>query len=475
MNPAQQEFYNVVFSLSMCDIIQGKLFKTRDGEPLKRYQVITYGCQMNESDTEKIHGVLEQLGYLEAGSTEEADLLLINTCCVRETAENKVFGLLGRLKKLKEQKPNLFIGIGGCMTQLQDTADYIKKKYPHVNLVFGTSSIHRLPDLIAESKSSKKTLIDQGRPEGIFEGVPSKRISGYKAWVPIIYGCNNFCTYCIVPFVRGRERSRNPGEIIKELQNLAEQGYKEVTLLGQNVNSYGKDFKDLKERYGFSELLLEVDRIKGLERIRFLTSHPKDFTDHLIETIKNTTKVCEHIHIPIQSGSNRILKLMNRGYNREYYLELVNKIRESIPDVSITSDIMVGFPGETEKDFFDTLDILEKVRYDTTYTFVYNKRKGTPADSMQPQVPEQEKSKWIEILIKKQNEISLERNAREMGTIHEVLVEGAHKSRSGINIGRTRTNKLVYLAGTSQQAGQVVKVKIVGYTLSHLDGEVTGQ
>ncbi len=430
---------------------------------------------MNESDTEKIHGVLEQMGYVETGSLQEADLLLINTCCVRETAENKVYGLLGRLKNIKEKKPGLFIGIGGCMTQLQDTADHIKNKYPHVNLVFGTSSIHRLPELIAGSIGSKGTIIDLCQPEGIVEGVPLKRKSNFKAWVPIIYGCNNFCTYCIVPFVRGRERSRQPGEVLDELRRLAGQGYKEITLLGQNVNSYGKDFKNIDKPYGFPELLMDADKVPGIERIRFLTSHPRDFTDHLIETIKNTAKVCEHIHIPIQSGSNRILKLMNRGYDREYYLELVNKIRENIPGASITSDIMVGFPGETEEDFQDTLDMLEKVRYDAAYTFVYNKRKGTPADKMPSQVPDQVKSEWIEILIKKQNEISLQKNAQEVGSIHEVLVEGAHKSRPGINVGRTRTNKLVFLPGDLHQAGQIIKVKIVGYTLSHLEGETAGQ
>lgn len=435
---------------------------------MKRYHVITFGCQMNDSDAEKMHGMLENMGYAETGSMEEADVLLINTCCVRETAENKVYGLLGRLRKLKEKKPHLIIGVGGCMTQVEETAKHIKRRYPYVNLVFGTGSMHRLPEMIAGAASRRETLVDDGRPEGIYEGIPARRQNGLKAWVPVIYGCDNFCTYCIVPHVRGRERSRRPGDILGEIRELAEKGYKEVTLLGQNVNSYGKD---LGGGYGFADLLRDADRVEGLIRIRFMTSHPRDFTDRLIGAIKDTAKVCEHFHIPVQSGSNRILKAMNRGYSREYYLELIEKIRRQIPGAAITSDIMVGFPGETEEDFLDTMDVVERVRYDAAFTFVYNPRRGTPAEKMPGQVPEKEKTRRIEALIKRQNEISLEKNIDEAGKVHQVLIEGASKTNSDLVSGRTRTNKLVFLPGREEDAGKTVYVKIVGGTLTCLEGE----
>ncbi|MCL6609941.1 MAG: tRNA (N6-isopentenyl adenosine(37)-C2)-methylthiotransferase MiaB [Peptococcaceae bacterium] len=435
---------------------------------MKNYRIITFGCQMNEHDAEKMRGMLEQMGYSETGDMEEADLLLINTCCVRETAENKVYGLLGRLRKLKEKKPGLIIGVGGCMTQVEETARHIKRRYPYVNLVFGTGGLHRLPELIAGAAGSRETVLDHCRPEGVFEGIPAKRESGLKAWVPVIYGCDNFCTYCIVPRVRGRERSRRPGDIIREIKELAEKGYKEVTLLGQNVNSYGRD---LGENYGFADLLRDADRIEGIERIRFMTSHPRDFTDRLISAIKDTAKVCEHFHIPVQSGSNRILKAMNRGYSREYYLDLIEKIRKEIPGAAITSDIMVGFPGETWEDFLDTMDLVERVRYDAAFTFVYNRRRGTPAERMPGQVPEEEKTRRIEALIKRQNEISLEKNVEEAGKVHQVLIEGVSRTNRDLAGGRTRTNKMVFLPGRGEDAGKTVYVKIVGGSLTHLEGE----
>lgn len=435
---------------------------------MKRYSIITFGCQMNDHDAEKMRGILEQMGYSETGETEESDVLLINTCCVRETAENKVYGLLGRLKKVKENKPGMIIGVGGCMTQVEETAAHIKKRYPYVNLVFGADSLHRLPELIEQAAASRKTMVSHCLPEGIYEGIPAKRQSCIRAWVPVMYGCNNFCTYCIVPYVRGRERSRRPGDILKEIEGLVQQGYREVTLLGQNVNSYGKD---LDKEYGFAGLLQDAGRIEGLLRIRFMTSHPGDFSDLLIETIKNTPSVCEHFHIPVQSGSDRVLKAMNRGYGREYYLALIEKIRKHMPGAAITSDIMVGFPGETEEDFLDTMDVVEKVRYDGAFTFIYNRRGGTPAEKMPGQVPEEEKARRIESLIKRQNEISLEKNIEEAGKVHQVLIEGQSRTNPEMVGGRTRTNKQVFLPGREEDAGKLVCAKIVGGALTYLEGE----
>jgi tRNA-2-methylthio-N6-dimethylallyladenosine synthase len=423
---------------------------------------------MNDSDSEKMGGMLEQMGYVYTEDIGKADVLLINTCCVRETAENKVYGLLGRLKKLKDRDPGKIIGIGGCMTQVEETARHIKKRFPYVNIIFGTANLHQLPELIARADRNGKAAVSLCRPEGIFEGIPVSRKSGIKAWVPIIHGCNNFCTYCIVPHVRGRERSRRPEEIIKELNELAGQGYKEVTLLGQNVNSYGKD---LGKDTGFGELLTAINKIEGLSRIRFMTSHPRDFTDNLIYAIKDADKVCHHFHIPLQSGSDRILKAMHRGYDRDYYQELIRKIRRLMPGSAITTDIMVGFPGETEADFGDSMDVVEKVRFDAAFTFVYNKRKGTPAERMPGQVPEEEKTRRIEALIKKQNEISLAINRGEVGKVHQVLVEGLSKTNPDMVSGRTRTNKLVIMPGKEGDAGKTLYAEITSATLTYLHGK----
>jgi len=423
---------------------------------------------MNESDSEKISGILEQMGYIYADEPQEADVLLINTCSVRETAENKVYGLLGRLKKIKENNPALIIGVGGCMTQIEETALHIKKRFPYVNIIFGTNALQQLPELIKEASAGKKTLINRSLPEGIHEGIISKRQSNLKAWVPIMYGCNNFCTYCIVPYVRGRERSRKPEDIISEITGLAGQGFKEVTLLGQNVNSYGKD---LDTGFGFADLLLAADRVDGLARIRFMTSHPKDFSDRLIEAITKADKVCRHFHIPIQSGSDIILKAMNRGYSRDYYLSVIKKIKKVFPGAAITTDIMVGFPGETKDDFLDTMSVVEDVRYDAAYTFIYNRRRGTPADRMADQVPDDEKTRRISILIKRQNEITLAKNKSEAGKIHHVLVEGLTKNDSAMVNGRTDTNKMVILPGTEDDIGKIIKVKILKGTLAYLAGE----
>lgn len=438
---------------------------------MKSYHIIAFGCQMNEHDAEVMAGSLEQLGYEYTDNRDEADIIMINTCCVRETAENKVYGLLGRLRKLKQNKPGLIIGIGGCMTQQEETASKIKRRFSHVDLIFGTHSLHELPDLISEIEEKRKSLLIH-RPEhmGIHENLPIKRSPGVKSWVPVTYGCNNYCTYCIVPYVRGRERSRKPGDIIADITGLAGAGYKEVTLLGQNVNSYGKDLGNTS----FADLLEHVNSIDGIERIRFMTSHPRDFSEELINTAAGLEKVCEHIHLPVQAGSNSILRAMNRGYTREYYIDLVERIRERIPGVALTTDIMVGFPGETEEDFLYTVDIVEKLRFEGAFTFIYNIRQGTPAAKMPGQISEEEKSLRIQKLVAVQNAISLQLNGEEAGRIHQVLVEGASKTNENMLTGRTRTNKLVVFPDRSCNPGDTVQVRINGGTLTYLEGEIIG-
>jgi tRNA-2-methylthio-N6-dimethylallyladenosine synthase len=433
-----------------------------------RYLTFTFGCQMNEHDSEVIAGILENMGYRLAAGEKEADVLLVNTCCVRETAENKVYGLLGRLRRLKQAKPSLIIGVGGCMTQQKAVAEKIKSRFPYVDLIFGTHNYHQLADLLRKTQASRETileLMDQASPA--VEGLPIRRSSGIGAWVVIAHGCNNFCTYCIVPYVRGKECSRHPEEILSEIRNLVAKGYREVTLLGQNVNSYGRD---LPQKIDFAGLLMEVNKIDDLCRIRFVTSHPRDFTPCLIETISLCSKICEHIHLPVQAGNNHVLQSMNRGYRREYYLDLVEKIRQAIPSVAITTDIMVGFPGETGEDFADTLDLVEKIRFDSAFTFIYNARTGTPAASMAGQVPEEIKRERIKILIEKQNRISKEINLSEVGERRRLLVDGKSKTNPELLSGRTRTNKLVIFPGPPALTGKLADVIITGGRLTHLEG-----
>lgn len=439
-----------------------------NGKP--KYHIITFGCQMNEHDSERIAGMLEHCGYHPADERTDADIIIVNTCCVRETAENKVFGLLGRLGKLKKEKPGLIIGMGGCMSQQEHMGQRIRQRFPYVDIVFGTHNMHKLPDLIARVHQKRQQVIDVW-PEAreVCEGVPVKRAGGVRAWVTIMHGCNNFCTYCIVPYVRGRERSREPEAIIREIKDLVGQGYKDITLLGQNVNSYGKD---LVNGVDFAGLLAEVDKIEGIERIRYMTSHPRDFCDKLIKTIARLPKVCEHIHLPVQAGSNHVLKLMNRGYTREDYFLLVEKIRAAIPGVSLTTDIMVGFPGETDADFADTIDMVQKIEFDSAFTFVYNKRMGTPAANREDQVPEETKSARIQELIKLQNEITLRKNREDVGKTMECLVEGPSKTNGDLMSARTRTNKIVVFHGGRDMVGQVMPLRITGYSLTHLVGEV---
>ncbi|OPY59274.1 MAG: (Dimethylallyl)adenosine tRNA methylthiotransferase MiaB [Pelotomaculum sp. PtaU1.Bin035] len=435
------------------------------------YHIITFGCQMNEHDSEVLAGMLDSMGFYQADGVEGADIVLLNTCCVRETAENKVFSLLGRLRRLKEKKPGMIIGVGGCMSQQEGMAARIRQGFPHVDLVFGTGGARELPDLIGKVTGRGSPVLAV-RPDsgGIAEKLPVKRKEGIRAWVAIMYGCDNFCTYCIVPYVRGRERSRRPEDIVEEVAGLGREGYKEVVLLGQNVNSYGKDLDDSIDFAGLLERLDKLEGNRGVVRIRYMTSHPRDFTDGLIETIAASDKVCEHFHLPVQAGSNRILKKMNRGYTRENYLELVRKIKELIPRATITTDIMVGFPGEDESDFNDTLDLVRQARFDSSYTFIYNTRPGTPAASLEGQVSEEVKKARIQELIKLQNKISLERNREEEGREQEVLVEGESKTGPGLLAGKNRGNKTVVFPGGKELIGRTVRVRITGSRLAHLTG-----
>lgn len=435
------------------------------------YHIITFGCQMNEHDSEALAGMLDNMGFEQAAELKDAGIVLLNTCCVRGTAENKVFSLLGRLRRMKRDKPELIIGVGGCMAQQEGMARRLRQMFSHVDLIFGTHNVHQLPDLIRQVIENRNPVqsVWPGA-EGITENLPMKRKDGIRAWVTIMYGCNNFCTYCIVPYVRGRERSRRPEDILEEVAELGRRGYKEVTLLGQNVNSYGKD---LEGPIDFAGLLEQLDRDGGIDWIRYMTSHPRDFSDRLIDTIAACRKVCEHFHLPVQAGSNRILKKMNRGYTREKYLELVGKIKSDISGPTITTDIMVGFPGEDDKDFHDTLDLVRQARFDSAYTFVYNTRPGTPAASLAEQVPEAEKKARIQELIKLQNAISLERNLEDIGKVQQVLVEGESKTGSGLLVGRNRGNKMVVFPGAKELLGQIVKVQITEAHLAQLTGKLT--
>ena len=437
---------------------------------LLNYSISTFGCQMNENDSEKLAGLLAEMGYLEVEKYEDSDLILFNTCCVRENAELKVYGHLGALKKLKERKPDLIIAVCGCMMQQKEVVEHIKKKYRHVGLVFGTHNLYKFPELLLNALNSDKSVIAVQEADGsIAEGMPIARKDGVKAWVTVMYGCNNFCSYCIVPYVRGRERSRHTAEIVDEVRQLGRQGFKEITLLGQNVNSYGLDIQD---NAGFGGLLRELDAVDGIERIRFMTSHPKDLSIELIEAMRDCGKVCEHLHLPVQAGSSRILELMNRKYTRERYIELTEEIRSRIPDISLTTDIIVGFPGETEEDFEDTLDLLERVRFDFAYTFLYSKRTGTPAAKSPDQVGEEVKKQRFDRLLAVQNRISREINDRLLGAEAEVLVEGLSRNSITTLTGRTRTNKIVNFKGKSELAGTLARVRIKGVQTWSLEGEL---
>ncbi|NEZ46174.1 tRNA (N6-isopentenyl adenosine(37)-C2)-methylthiotransferase MiaB [Clostridium niameyense] len=429
----------------------------------------TWGCQMNEEDSEKFAGLLKIEGYIETEKREDADIIIFNTCCVRENAELKVYGNLGMLKALKAKNPNLVICVTGCMMQQEGMAEAIKKKFPFVDIIIGTHNAHKFMDYLNEVKNHHQMVLEiQEKEDGIIENIPVDRKSSVKAFVTIMYGCNNFCTYCIVPYVRGRERSREPLNIENEIKELVAEGYKEITLLGQNVNSYGKD---LEPKVSFAELLKRVNKIEGLERVRFMTSHPKDLTEEVIEAVASCDKLCEQIHLPVQSGSSKILKKMNRYYSREQYLELVGKIKKAIPNVALTTDIIVGFPGETEEDFEATLSLVKEVEYDSAFTFLYSIRPGTPAAEYKDQVPEDVKHKRFDRLVKAVNEICAKKNKEYQDKIVEVLVEGTSKNDDTKLMGRTRTGKLVNFEGNKEDIGKLVNVKITKAQSFSLVGE----
>ena len=435
----------------------------------KKAFIGVYGCQMNQADAERMEGQLATLGYERTENMAVADLILLNTCCVRESAEDKVYGKIGEIKHLKQQNPRLIFGITGCMAQKE--GDALIRRAPHIDFVLGTNKVHELLRVVRELELPHKGhIVDVllGDTE-IPENVPVQRNGSLSAWIPIMYGCNNFCTYCIVPYVRGRERSRLPEDIVHEVREAVAQGFKEVTLLGQNVNSYGKDHK----KADFAQLLQMVDEIEGIERVRYMTSHPKDLSDAVIEAVQNGHHICEHFHLPVQYGSNRILKAMNRVYTVEAYRELVKKIRTAIPKASITTDLIVGFPGETDADFQELLSFLREIRYDAAYTFLYSKRSGTPAAEMENQVDEACKKERLHKLMEVQNQISLEINQGLLNQSLEVMVEGPSRTDPSVWTGRTRTNKIVlWNKKGNELPGELVKIRITHPQTWVLKGEL---
>ena len=457
-----------------------KVKEINKGNNLK-YNILTMGCQLNENDSEKLCGMLENMGYTKTENYEEADLALFNTCCVRENAEDKLFGKLGELKRLKEQK-DVIVAIGGCMMQEKHITDKIKQSYPFVDMIFGTHTLQKFPQDLYETLTRREKIKDVIDIDGeIYEGLPIKRESNLKASVTIMNGCNNFCSYCIVPYVRGRERSRNPKDIIEEVESLAKEGYKEITLLGQNVNSYLRSEKtgirkvEIEEYKGidsFAKLLREINQIDGIERIRFVSPHPKDFTDDVIEAIRDCEKVCKLIHLPLQSGSTNVLKVMNRKYSKENYLNLVNKMKKEIPNLTLSTDIIVGFPGETEEDFEDTLDVVRQVNFEQVYMFIYSRRVGTPGDRMENQIPEDIKHKRfdrLKELVESQIQVN---NEKYIGTVQSVLVEGYSKNNNNMLSGRTDSNKVVIFEGKEELINKMIDIKIVSEHMWYLKGDL---
>ena len=432
-----------------------------------KYNINTMGCKLNENDSEKIAGMLEDMGYTATDSVEDANVMVFNTCCIRENAEEKVFGKLGELKRLKE-KNNMIICFGGCMSQEKHIIEKIKKSYPQVDIIFGTHNFYKFPEMLYKEITEKKKIIDVWDIDGeVIEGVPIKRMDGKTALVTIMNGCNNFCSYCIVPYTRGRERSRNPKDILREIEELSKEGYKEIMLLGQNVNSYNGG-----DGYTFANLLRDIDKIDGIDIVRFMSPHPKDFKDDVIDAIRDCKSVCKVIHLPLQSGSTNVLKLMNRRYTKEQFLELVDKIRAKIPEVTFTTDIIVGFPGETEEDFLDTLDVVEKVRFEQVFMFIYSVRKGTKAETMPDHVPDEIKSERFGRLKTLADRITEEENMKYIGTIQNVLVEGVSKTNSEVLTGRTKSYKVVNFSGSKDLIGKNVDVRIVSQHVWYLKGEI---
>lgn len=427
------------------------------GRPLTA-TTVTFGCQMNARDSEKLVGVLELIGYKEEPDEEKADFVIYNTCTVRENANLRVYGRLGQLGAKKKKNPHMFIGLCGCMMQEPTVVEKIKKSYRFVDLIFGTHNIYKFAELIVTRFESERMVIDIWKDtDKIVEDLPSERKFSFKSGVNIMFGCNNFCSYCIVPYVRGRERSRKPEEIIAEIKRLVADGVVEIMLLGQNVNSYGKN---LEEPMTFAQLLRKANQIEGLKRIRFMTSHPKDLSEELIDAMRDCEKVCLHLHLPLQSGSSRILKLMNRRYTKEQYLDLVDRIRAKVPDISLTTDIIVGFPGETEEDFLETLDVVRRVRYDSAFTFQYSRRTGTPAAAMEDQIPADVVKDRFDRLLAEVQEISREVTARHLHTVQEVLVESINEQDASLVTGRMSNNTLVHFPGDASMIGTLQNVSL---------------
>lgn len=446
--PERQYYFMDIAKNYVAQLVEKK------GAPLT-FHVTTFGCQMNARDSEKLTGILERIGYVEA-EDEKADFVIYNTCTVRENANNKVYGRLGYLSGYKKKNPYMMIGLCGCMMQEPTVVEKIRTSYSFVNLVFGTHNIYKFAELIVNALESERLTIDIWKDtDKIVEDLPVERKYSFKSGVNIMFGCNNFCSYCIVPYVRGRERSREAKEIVREIERLAADGVKEVMLLGQNVNSYGKN---LETPMTFAELLQEIEKIDGIERIRFMTSHPKDLSDELIETMKNSKKICNHIHLPLQSGSSRILKIMNRRYDKEHYLELVRKIRTAMPDIAITTDIIVGFPGETEEDFEETMDVVRQVEYDSAFTFIYSKRTGTPAAAMEDQIPEEVVKDRFDRLLKLVQDISAKKAGALTGQTLPVLVEEHNEQDSRLVTGKLSNNSTVHFEGSEDMIGTIQNV-----------------
>ena len=451
----------------------------------RKYYILTMGCQLNENDSEKLSGMLEEMGYTKTEDVKQANIAILNTCCVRENAEEKLFGKVGELKALKERN-NLIIAIGGCMMQEKHIQEKLKKSYPYVDIVFGTHTLHKLPEDLYKVLETQKKIKDILDINGtVYENIPIKRNNKISGSVTIMYGCNNFCTYCIVPYVRGRERSRLPKDIIKECEDLARQGYKEIVLLGQNVNSYLKsemeeikqekrvdENGDYKEIDSFAKLLKVINKIDGIERIRFVSPHPKDFTDDVIDAIAESDKVCKFIHLPLQSGSTSILKSMNRNYTKEQYLGLVDKIKNKIPNIKFSTDIIVGFAGETEEDFEDTLDVVRKVGFEQVYMFIYSRRVGTPGDKMPNQIPEDIKHERFDRLKALVESQIAESNKEYLNTVQKVLVEGISKNNDSMLTGRTETNKVVVFEGDKELINTVISINIIEDHMWYFKGVV---
>ena len=453
--------------------------KDKQNNKKLKYTILTMGCQLNENDSEKLCGMLEEMSYEKTENGQEADIALFNTCCVRENAEDKLFGKLGELKRLKEEK-GIIIAIGGCMMQEKHITDKIKQSYPFVDIIFGTHTLHKFPQDLYKVLTQKTKLEDILDIDGkVYEGLPIKRDSNIKASVTIMNGCNNFCSYCIVPYVRGRERSREPRAIIEEVKDLAKQGYKEITLLGQNVNSYLRverekqiPFEEYEGVHSFATLLEAINKIEGIERIRFVSPHPKDFTDDVIDAISKCDKVCKLVHLPLQSGNTKVLKEMNRKYTKEQYLNLVDKMKAKIPNLTLSTDIIVGFPGETDEEFEDTLDVVRKVKFEQVYMFIYSRRVGTPGDRMENQVPEEIKHKRFDKLKELVESQIEENNQKYVGTTQKVLVEGESKNNQELLTGRTDSNKVVIFEGDKNLIGEMADLKIVSEHMWYLKGEV---